>query len=204
MKLEIQEYRKDRTVYLNDEIDSGIVADIICDIQDIIDNDYHIFEQNKQQFQALGDKYVKVYTETNEYPTITININSPGGDIYSGLGLYDFIHNINTNTDHHISIICNGMVASMATIILLASDDRKATKHTSFLIHSLSDLTFGKMQDIEDNLIECRRLNEMLSDIYLEHTKLTKTKLKEVDKSKKDWWFGVDKALELGLIKEII
>lgn len=204
MSIEIKDYETKRSVYLSDDIDSVTVTDLKADIQEIIDKDYEIFGQNIQAMSKLGKGYAEIYAKENRFPTINLYINCAGGSIYDGLGLYDFIKYINDNSEHHIRIICQGMVASMATIICLASEDRVATKNTSFLIHSLADIAYGKLQDIEDNLAECHRLNDMTNSIYLEHTNLSKEKLQEVDKYKKDWWFGADKALELGLIKDII
>lgn len=204
MNIELKEYSTSRTVYLSEEIDSMTVTDVKSAIQDIIDKDYEVYKTNVETISRLGESFSKAYEEKNKFPDITLYLDSCGGSIHEGLGLYDFIKNINDNTNHHIVIICQGIVASMATIVCLASEERYTTKNTSFLIHSLSDLAYGKMQDIEDNLIECRRLNTLTNNIYLEHTNLSEEKLQEVDRLKKDWWFGADKALELGLVKKII
>ena len=204
MNIEIKEYEKKRTVYLTEDIDCTTTFDIEAAIQEIIDKDHEVYEANLHALSALGSHYVEVYTKENVFPEIVLCINCAGGSVYDGIGLYDYIRHINEETDHKVKVVCQGCVASMATIVMLASDDRVAMKNTSFLIHSLSDLAIGKLQEMEDNLIECKRLNELMNNIYLKHTKLTKTKLKEIDKAKKDWWFGVDKALELGLINKII
>lgn len=204
MNIEIKEYSTQRSVYLGEEIDSISVTVVKSAIQDIIDKDYEVYNANIKTLSHLGNSYKETYKKENKFPDITLYISCNGGSIHEGLGLYDFIRNVNDNTPHHIVIICQGIVASMATIICLASEDRFATKNTRFLIHSLSDIAYGKMQDIEDNLIECRCLNTLTNNIYLEHTSLSEEKLQEIDKLKKDWWFGVDKALELGLIKKII
>lgn len=204
MNIEIKEYSTDRSVYLSEEIDSLTVADIKSAIQDIINKDYEVYNSNINMISRLGESIKKTFEKENKFPDITLYIDSNGGSIHEGLGLYDFIKNINDNTNHHIVIICQGIVASMATVVCLASEDRYTTKNTSFLIHSLSDLAYGKMQDIEDNLVECRRLNTLTNNIYLEHTNLTEEKLQEADRLKKDWWFGADKALELGLVKKIV
>ena len=204
MKFEILEYRKDRTVYLSDEIDGDVANDVQRAIQIIIDEDYSIYNQNVQTISAMGDTFKDVFIKENKFPPITLYINCLGGGVYDGLGLYDYIRHINEDTEHHITVVCTGAVASMATIVMLGSDDRVATKNTSFLVHSLFDLMCGKIQDIEDGLAECKRLNEIMNSIYLKYTKLTKAKLKDIDKSKKDWWFGVDTALELGFINNVI
>ena len=204
MKLEILEYQKDRTVYLCDEIDSATVTDVQSAIQDIIDKDEDVFEKNKVTLSQLGDDYTRLYENGNIFPPIQLVVNSTGGSVNDGLSLYDFIHYLNYNTGHKVNITCQGTVASMATIVILSSPDIRATKNTSFLLHSMSDLAYGKIQDMEDNLAECKRLNELMSNIYLENSNLTKEILDNIDKSKKDWWFGTEKALELGLINEIV
>lgn len=204
MNIEIKEYSKQRSVYLSDDIDSISSTDVKAAIQEIIEKDHEVYDANVEMMSRLGDEIKQAYIKNNKFPDITLYISCPGGSVYEGLGLYDYIQHINNNTEHHIRIVCQGLVASMATIVCLASEDRVATKNTSFLIHSLADIAYGKLQDIEDNLVECHRLNEITNNIYLKHTNLSKEKLQGVDKYKKDWWFGADKALELGLIKEII
>lgn len=204
MNIEIKEYTTSRSVYLCDEIDSMTVSDVKAAIQDIIDKDYEVYNTNVSTMSRLGESIKKTFEKDNKFPDITLYIDSCGGSVHEGLGLYDFIKNINDNTRHRIVIICQGIVASMATIVCLASEERYTTKNTSFLIHSLSDLAYGKMQDMEDNLAECKRLNTLTNNIYLEHTNLSEERLQEIDKLKKDWWFGADKALEIGLIKKIL
>ena len=146
MNIEIKEYKKERTVYLSDEIDAITVNDVQRAIQEVIDDDRNVFAQNVDAVAKLGDEIKNSYIVNNVFPSIDLYINSLGGSVYDGIGLYDYIRNVNENTDHNIRIICNGVVASMATIIILASNDRVATKNTSFLIHSMFDLMSGNIQ----------------------------------------------------------
>lgn len=204
MKLDFLEYKVNRTVYLTDTIDSISACNVQDYIQSIIDEDEDVYTKNVNSLSLISEEVCEAYKKINKFPPIKLVVNCIGGEVNSGLSLYDYIRNLNDNTDHKVDIICQGTIASMATVVILASDNRVATKNTSFLIHSLSDLTFGKIQDMEDNLAECRRLNELMDNIYLSNTNLTSETLDGIDKSKKEWWFGVDKALELGLIKKVL
>jgi len=204
MNLEIKNYTTERSVYLCDEIDPVSVNNLERDIQKIIDDDYKVLAHNLKEIHKLGSEYEELYKANNEFPRINLYINSNGGSIYDGLGLYDFIKSINDKGIHKIVIICQGMVASMATVIVLAADERYATEHTSIMIHSLSSLTCGKLQDLDDDLKECRRLDNILKGIYLNRSKLTANKLSEINKAKKDWWIDSVDAVKYGIVNDII
>jgi ATP-dependent protease ClpP protease subunit len=95
------------------------------------------------------------------------------------------------------------MVASAATIVMLGCKERISTKYTSFLVHSVSAFAIGKVNDILEEVDEIKRLQDIIVEIYTANTKLTKEKLEEIDKMKKDWWIGAKEAKSYGLITSI-
>ena len=104
---------------------------------------------------------------------------------------------------HTIIAKLNGSVASMASVVMLACNQRIAGKNTSFLIHSISSVEGGKFMDLVDSVEEIKRLNAILHKIYIENTNLTEDELEEIDKLKKDRWIDPVEALKLGLITKI-
>jgi ATP-dependent Clp protease protease subunit len=129
---------------------------------------------------------------------ITVIINSYGGECYAGLSLYDKIEELK-NTP----IICygTGAIMSMGLIIFLAADYRIASKRATFMAHSVSSGTWGKLKDMEIELEESKRLNSLLVDILAEKTKKKYTKNwweKEIEH--KDKYYNVKQAKEMGII----
>ena len=84
----------------------------------------------------------------------------------------------------------------------VVADRRFMTEHAFMLIHQLSGGVWGTYEDIVDNKKNCARLMKMIKNIYLEHTKIPKSKLNSI--LKHDIWFDAKQCLEYGLVDEII
>ncbi|MEK4025343.1 ClpP family protease [Sporosarcina sp. FSL W7-1283] len=97
-----------------------------------------------------------------------------------------------------------GISASFGTILTAVAHRRFAHKRATFMIHSLASGAYGMIQDLVENVEQKVKLQDMLEEIYLENTKITKKKLKEIREKKQDWYFTGEEALELGLIDELI
>jgi ATP-dependent protease ClpP protease subunit len=93
---------------------------------------------------------------------------------------------------------------SMGIVLLLAAKTRKAYRNTTFMIHEGSSGAIGKVSDMEDSIDESKRLNDIYFGIIESETKIPKSKLDEIRKRRKDWYFTAEEALEYGLITEII
>lgn len=193
-----------RDIYLSDAIDEVTLTDLHVAVHDIIRKDEQIINDNCDSLASMGQEFVDLYKSTLKYEPITLYLCSPGGSVYHGFGIYDFIKMINAKGKQQIRIIVNGFIASMATIICLAAEDRVCTPNSSFMIHSISDWNIGKLEDLRDNLAEAERLAKILSKVYTDNTTITNKQLKEIDKRKKDWWFDANTAVEIGLVKSII
>ena len=131
---------------------------------------------------------------------IRLYLSTPGGNCYDGLALYDAIESSKTP----VEVICSGKVMSMGIIVALASPVRMAYRNTTFMIHQVSGLNFGTLQDMKESMEESERVNNLLFDIIQKKSKITKVRLDEVSKKKEDWFFSAEEALYLGIITEII
>ncbi|WP_185850405.1 ATP-dependent Clp endopeptidase proteolytic subunit ClpP [Blattabacterium cuenoti] len=131
---------------------------------------------------------------------IQIYINSPGGDVYAGLGIYDTMQIVEPN----VCTICTGMAASMAAIILCsgAKNKRSALKHSRIMIHQPIGGTQGQASDIEITVREILKLKKELYEIISNHSGAP---IKKVEKdSDRDYWMTSEEAKEYGMIDEIL
>lgn len=179
--------------------------DRLLDLQNYIDDDT-VAVVNKKILEINIDdeeytKNVKNMLDIDfEVPHINIMLSTYGGSVYDGLSLYDVIKHSKTPVD----VTCMGKIMSMGIIIMLASSNRRAYKNTTFMIHQVSSGCFGRLEDMEEDIEETKRVNNLIFDIIAKNTKITKNKLNEIKKLKKDWYITAEEALELGLITEII
>ena len=192
-----------RTVMLSDVINSSTAATVKKDFLDIISKDLSTFNDNYTELCSINKEIAETSANTVKFPPIYFDINSPGGCVSDGLAIYDFIREINMKGKHTIIAKLNGSVASMATIVMLACNERIAGKNTSFLIHSISSIEYGKLMDLVDSVKEIERLTNIVHKIYIENTNLTEDVLEDIDKLKKDRWIDPTEALKLGLITKV-
>lgn len=131
---------------------------------------------------------------------IQIYVNSPGGSVYAGLGIYDTMQYINPD----VATICTGLAASMAAVLLCAGAPKKRTalKHSRVMIHQPLGGAEGQASDIEITAREILKLKKELYDIIATHSGRT---YKDVEKnSDRDYWMTADEAKEYGMIDEVL
>lgn len=131
---------------------------------------------------------------------IQIYINSPGGSVYAGLGIYDTMQYITPD----VATICTGMAASMGAVLLVAGakGKRAALKHSRVMIHQPSGGSQGVAADMEINLREMLKLKEELYSIIAEHSGQS---YEWVEKSSdRDYWMRAVEAKEFGMIDEVL
>ena len=131
---------------------------------------------------------------------IQIYINSPGGSVYSGLGIYDTMQYVAPK----ISTICTGMAASMAAVLLAAGEKghRSALKHSRVMIHQPSGGASGQQTDIEISYKEITKLKGELYEILAEHTgQDVETIYKD---SERDCWMTSIEAKEYHMIDDVL
>lgn len=137
---------------------------------------------------------------TDSARDIQIYINSPGGSVYAGLGIYDTMQFIAPD----VATICTGMAASMAAVLLAAGEKgkRSGLTHSRVMIHQPMGGAQGMASDIEITAREILILKEELYRILAKHSGQTYEKIHE--DSDRDYWMKADKALEYGMIDEIL
>jgi ATP-dependent Clp protease protease subunit len=131
---------------------------------------------------------------------ISIYINSPGGDVYSGLAIYDTMQFIKPD----VTTICFGVAASMGSLLLTggAKGKRLALPNSRILIHQPSAGFEGQASDIDIHAREVLALRERIDQIYAEHTgKPLEQVHEDMDR---DRFFGADEAADYGLIDRVI
>ena len=131
---------------------------------------------------------------------IQIYINSPGGSVYAGLGIYDTMQYIKPD----VSTICIGMAASMGAVLLCAGKDGKRTglKHSRVMIHQPLGGAQGQASDIEITAREIQKLKKELYDIISHHTKKDYEAVwKDSDR---DYWMTSQEAKDYGMIDEVL
>ncbi|WP_042720891.1 ATP-dependent Clp endopeptidase proteolytic subunit ClpP [Flavobacterium sp. B17] len=131
---------------------------------------------------------------------IQIYINSPGGSVYAGLGIYDTMQIIKPD----VATICTGIAASMGAVLLVAGEKgkRSALKHSRVMIHQPSGGAQGVASDMEINLREMLKLKKELYEIISEHSGQT---FEWVEKaSDRDYWMTSEEAKGFGMVDEVL
>lgn len=131
---------------------------------------------------------------------ISIYINSPGGSVYAGLGIYDTMQFVKPD----VATICTGMAASMGAVLLCAGAEgkRSALPHSRVMIHQPSGGAQGVATDMEINLKEMLKLKEELYQIISHHSKQSYDKVYK--DSERDYWMKAAEAKEYGMIDEVL
>ena len=131
---------------------------------------------------------------------ILLYVNSPGGSVTAGLGIYDTMQYINPD----VATICTGIAASMGAVLLAggAKEKRSALKHSRVMIHQPSGGMQGQSRDMEISLKLILSMRQELYQILADHTGKT---FEEIEKdSDRDYWLRAEEAKEYGLIDEIL
>ena len=131
---------------------------------------------------------------------IQIYLNSPGGSVYAGLGIYDTMQYIQPK----VSTICTGLAASMASVLLCAGEKgrRCALPHARVMIHQPMGGADGQATDMEITVREILKLKKELYEIIAKHSGQP---FEQVEKdSDRDHWFTAEEALKYGMIDEVL
>ena len=168
--------------------------------------------------RLMMDRIIFLGTEVNDYVAnviqaqllfltsvdpkrdITLFINSPGGSVIAGLGIYDTMQHISCE----VATTCTSMAASMAAVLLCAGQKGKRTAlpHARVMIHQASGGMQGKFADVEINYRLIQELQDELYTIMSQHTHRSKEEIaKDADR---DYWMKADKALEYGFVDEVM
>lgn len=168
--------------------------------------------------RLMMDRIIFLGTEVNDYTAnviqaqllyldsadpgkdVSIYINSPGGSVYAGLGIYDTMQYISSD----VSTICTGMAASMAAVLLVSGEKGKrfALRHSRVMIHQPMGGAQGQASDIEITAREIKKLKHELYTIIADHSGQP---FERVEKdSDRDYWMTADEAKDYGMIDKVL
>ncbi len=131
---------------------------------------------------------------------ISIYLNTPGGSVYAGLGIYDTMQYVSSD----VSTICTGMAASMGAVLLVAGAKGKrfALQHSRVMIHQPMGGAQGQASDIEITAREIQKLKKELYTIIADHSGKS---YEQIEKdSDRDYWMTSAEAKEYGMIDEVL
>ena len=170
------EFLQDRKIFLTEAVDAGTMNELIKQLMYL----------EKQDRDA----------------EITLYINSPGGEVTCGLGIYDYMTMMSTP----IRTVSIGMAASMGAILFLAGDKRQMLPHTRLMIHdpsySHANMSGKKPHEIQKELDQLNETREVIAKIIAEKTGRTLEEVYAV--TSEDTCFNASEAVEFGLATEII
>jgi len=137
---------------------------------------------------------------TDAKKDIQMYINSPGGSVYAGLGIYDTMHFIGPD----VATICTGMALSMGSVLLCAgaASKRAALKHSRIMLHQPSGGAQGMASDIEIASVQIKKMKQELYEIIAQHSGQPYQKVYDV--SDRDYWMTAAESKEFGIIDEVL
>ncbi len=137
---------------------------------------------------------------TDRTRDIQMYINSPGGSVYAGLGIYDTMQFVSPD----IATICTGIAASMGAVLMCAGvkGKRSALKHCRIMLHQPSGAIGGQATDIQITANEIRKIRHDLYEVIAQHTgKDVETVHKDCDR---DFWMTALQAKDYGIVDEVL
>ena len=167
--------------------------------------------------RLMMDRIIFLGTEVNDYTAnviqaqllyldsvdserdISIYLNTPGGSVYAGLGIYDTMQFISSR----VGTICTGMAASMGAVLLVAGEKgmRATLPHSRVMIHQPLGGIQGQASDIEITAREILKLKDELYQIISDHSGQTMDKIRQ--DADRDYWMTANEALEYGMIDKV-
>jgi len=149
------------------------------------------------------DQYQKIY-DFHGFPYIRqpihIFLDTYGGMVYQTFGLVSIMDNSKTP----IHTVVTGCAMSAGFVILVCGHKRFAHAFSTPLYHQASGGVWGKVKDMDEKVIESKRLQKMMEDIVVKRTKIPRTKLAEIYTTKTDWYMSSKEAKKLGVVDVII
>ena len=134
----------------------------------------------------------------HESADIYLHINSFGGSVFAGMAAVDYIK----GSKVPVKTIIDGCAASAATLMSVVAKERYINEHAFMLIHQLSSASWGKYEELKDDMENNDLLMDTIKQIYEEHTKIPKRELGKI--LKHDLWWDAKTCLKYGLVDDII
>ena len=179
---------KERNLFFSSQVDQETIGKITQEIIEINDQDDYL------------TKYYGIHDLSYTRAPIKIFIDSYGGAIYQCFGLLSIMESSKTP----IHTIVTGAAMSCGFMMLICGHKRFGYPLLTPLYHQASSSFVGKVKDMEEDLVEVKRLQEKIEEIVLKKTNISKKKLEKIYKQKIDWYMAPEQALKLGVIDEIV
>ena len=151
----------------------------------------------------LLDRLKSIDETSNTKNPIEIIVDSYGGYCYHGLALISKIISMR-NEGYKIITTVNSVAMSMGFMILICGSERRALIHSRMMCHQPSSGTWGKLQDMEEDVEETLEIWERMKKIIIENTSITNEQLEDIKKQKRDWFMWSEEALKYNVIDRII
>ena len=145
-------------------------------------------------------KLYKLQDLSYEPKPIKLHIDSYGGAVYQCFGLLSIMKDKGTP----VNTIITGCAMSCGFMIAIHGAHRSIHRHGTMMYHQVSTGTRGTVKEVEEDIIEAKRLQKKIEEMTLENTKITKEKLEKVYNKKKDWYIDAKVALKWGCVDEIV
>lgn len=146
-------------------------------------------------------RFQKVFRDTlAKNKDVTIRVHSGGGSVYEGLAIYDLIRSSEAN----VTVIVEGMAASMASIIALAGDTVQMTENAFFMMHAVIGGVWGNKNDLTNYVEQLENCEKRLQAIYKERTTADEKTIKNWFDSGQDHWLDADTCLQLSVCDEVV
>lgn len=170
------------------DVFSRLMMDRIIFVGTQIDDDVaNVIQAQLLYLQSLDDK-----------ADISLYLNTPGGIVSAGLGIYDTMQIIKPN----VNTICTGLAASMGSVLLAAGKERSILPHAKVMIHQPLGGAMGQASDILIEAEEIKKCRDELCGILAEHTKQSFDKVfQDMDRNH---WFTAQEAVDYGLVDKIL
>lgn len=156
----------------------------------------YVYERWTEDDNAIDAKLVRNALDGVDKP-IVIKLNSPGGDVFQGIEIYNYLKNHTS----HVTVEVTGLAASAASIIAMGADEIIMNTGTSLMVHEASAYARGTKTDIKKVLNALDTIDKSIVDIYVEKTNRTDVEINNWINDEK--WFTAEEAVEFGLADSI-
>lgn len=187
-------------LYINECIDKDALKSLNEDIIKYTTEIDEILYENENELRSCGYPIPDRNNVTK--PIFYLHINTFGGSVYDGLGIYNIIRNLAEK--YKVIAYCRGYIMSMGIPIILAATERYSYPDTTFMIHEIATFDWGKLTQIKEDIEETERLGKITSNIITNNTSITQDMLNDWFAHKKDVFISAQQALDYKLIDKIL
>ena len=179
---------QERNLFFAKQVNQESIVTLTKEIIEINQSDEHLTKLSALYGFEYKPKPIKIF------------IDSYGGSVYQCFGLLSVMD----KSKVPIHTIVTGCAMSCGFMILISGHKRFAYELSTPLYHQVSSGSSGKLKELQEEIKETERLQDMIEELTLKRTKIKRTKLAKVFKRKIDWFMSASEALKLGVVDEII